>query len=130
MARSKLGLTAKERAFCEEYVKTYNAGQAYMAIYDCKLNTALSDGYKMLKRPAIIEYIKELQQALVERYADAASIILNELMNDITFRDADNNHSPTWLKSVDLVQKQLGLQKLKADIQQEHVIINVNIDET
>lgn len=130
MARSKLGLTAKERAFCEEYVKTYNAGQAYMAVYDCKLNTALSDGYKMLKRPAIINYIKELQQALVDRYADAASIILNQLMEDITFRDADNNHSPTWLKSVDLVQKQLGLQKLKADIQQEHVIINVNIDET
>lgn len=130
MARSKLGLTAKERAFCDEYVKTYNAGQAYMAVYDCKLNTALSDGYKMLKRPAIIEYIKELQKALVERYADAASIILNELMQDITFRDADNNHSPTWLKSVDLVQKQLGLQKLKADIQAEHTIINVNIDET
>ena len=130
MARSKLGLTAKERAFCYEYVKTYNAGQAYMAVYDCKKNTALSDGYKMLKRPAIIEYIKELQQALVERYADAASIILNELMEDITFRDADNNHSPTWLKSVDLVQKQLGLQKLKADIQAEHTIINVNIDET
>lgn len=130
MARSKLGLTAKERAFCEEYVKTYNAGQAYMAIYDCKLNTALSDGYKMLKRPAIIEYIKELQQELTNRYVDAAAIILNELMEDIVYRDADNNHSPTWLKSVDLVQKQLGLQKLKADIQAEHTIINVNIDET
>ena len=130
MARSKLGLTAKERAFCDEYVKTYNAGQAYMAVYDCKLNTALSDGYKMLKRPAIINYIKELQQALTERYVDAAAIILNELMEDIVYRDADNNHSPTWLKSVDLVQKQLGLQKLKADIQQEHTIINVNIDET
>ena len=129
MARSKLGLTAKERAFCNEYVKTYNAGQAYMAVYDCKKNTALSDGYKMLKRPAIIEYIKELQQALVERYADAASIILNELMEDIVYRDADNNHSPTWLKSVDLVQKQLGLQKLKADIQAQDTVINVHIQE-
>ena len=129
MARSKLGLTAKERAFCVEYVKTYNAGQAYMAVYDCKKNTALSDGYKMLKRPAIIEYIKKLQQALVERYADAASIILNELMEDITFRDADNNHSPTWLKSVDLVQKQLGLQKLKADVSAEQTVINVRIEE-
>ena len=129
MARSKLGLTAKERAFCEQYVKTYNAGQAYMAVYDCKKNTALSDSYKILKRPAIIEYIKELQQALVERYADAASIILNELMEDITFRDADGNHSQTWLKSVDLVQKQLGLQKLKADVQSENTIINVRIEE-
>ena len=130
MAKSKLGLTAKERAFCESYVKTYNAGQAYMEIYDCKKNTALSDGYKMLKRPAIINYIKELQQALTERYVDAASIILNELMEDIVYRDADNNHSPTWLKSVDLAQKQLGLQKLKTDIQAEHTIINVNVDET
>ena len=129
MARSKLGLTAKERAFCEQYVKTYNAGQAYMAVYDCKKNTALSDSYKILKRPAIIEYIKELQQALVERYADAASIILNELMEDITFRDADGNHSQTWLRSADLAQKQLGLQKLKADIQAQNTVINVHIEE-
>ena len=129
MAKSKLGLTAKERAFCDEYVKTYNAGQAYMAVYDCKLNTALSDGYKMLKRPAIIEYIKELQKALVERYVDASAIILEELMADIVYKDESGRHSPTWLKSVDLAQKQLGLQKLKADIQAENTVINVNIQE-
>lgn len=129
MARSKLGLTAKERAFCEEYVKTYNAGQAYMKVYDCKLNTALSDGYKILKRPEIIEYIKKLQEALVERYADASAIILEQLMDDIIYRDADGRHSPTWQKSVDLAQKQLGLQKLKADIQAENTVINVRIEE-
>ena len=122
-------LTAKERAFCEEYVKSYNAYQAYLDVYGCKPDTAKSAGWKLLYRPAIIEYIKELQQALVDRYADAASIILNELMQDITFRDADNNHSPTWLKSVDLVQKQLGLQKLKADIQAQNTVINVHIEE-
>ena len=129
MAKSKLGLTAKERAFCYEYVKTYNAGQAYMAVYDCKKNTALSDGYKMLKRPAIINYIKELQQALTERYVDAAAIILNELMEDIVYRDEAGNHSSTWLRSADLAQKQLGLQKLKADVQSENTIINVRIEE-
>lgn len=129
MARSKLGLTAKERAFCDEYVKTYNAGQAYMAVYDCKKNTALSDGYKMLKRPAIINYIKELQQALVERYVDASAIILEQLMEDIVYRDENGSHSPTWLKSVDLAQKQLGLQKLKADIQADQTVINVHIQE-
>ena len=129
MARSKLGLTAKERAFCESYVKTYNAGQAYMEVYDCKKNTALSDGYKMLKRPAIIEYIKELQKALVERYVDASAIILEQLMDDIIYRDENGEHSPTWLKSADLAQKQLGLQKLKADVQSENTIINVHIEE-
>ena len=129
MARRSSELTAKERAFCDEYVKTYNASQAYLSAFDCKLDTANSAGWRLLKRPAIINYIKELQQALVERYADAASIILNELMEDITFRDADNNHSPTWLKSVDLVQKQLGLQKLKADISAEQTVINVHIED-
>ena len=123
-------LTAKDRAFCEEYVKSYNAYQAYLGVYGCKPDTAKSAGWKFLYRPAIVEYIKKLQQALVERYADASAIILEQLMQDIIYRDENGEHSPTWLKSVDLAQKQLGLQKLKADIQQEHVIINVNVDET
>ena len=122
-------LTAKERAFCEQYVKSYNAYQAYLDVYGCKPDTAKSAGWKLLYRPAIIEYIKKLQQALVERYADASAIILEELMQDIIYRDEAGNHSPTWLKSADLAQKQLGLQKLKADIQQEHTIININVEE-
>ena len=122
-------LTAKERAFCEEYVKSYNAYQAYLSVYKCKTDTAKSAGWKLLYRPAIIEYIKELQQALVERYADASAIILEELMQDIIYRDENGNHSPTWLKSADLAQKKLGLQKLKADVQSENTIINVRIEE-
>ena len=122
-------LTAKERAFCEEYVKSYNAYQAYLEVYKCKPDTAKSAGWKLLYRPAIVEYIKELQQALVERYADASAIILEQLMQDIIYRDENGCHSPTWLKSVDLAQKQLGLQKLKADVQSENTIINVRIEE-
>ena len=122
-------LTAKERAFCEEYVKTYNAYQAYLGVYNCKPDTAKSAGWKLLYRPAIIEYIKKLQQALVERYADASAIILEQLIEDIVYRDESGNHSPTWLKSADLAQKQLGLQKLKADIQAEQTVINVHIQE-
>lgn len=122
-------LTAKERAFCEEYVKSYNAYQAYLEVYNCKPDTAKSAGWKLLYRPAIVEYIKELQQALVERYADASAIILEQLMEDIIYRDENGRHSPTWLKSADLAQKQLGLQKLKADIQAENTVINVHIQE-
>lgn len=122
-------LTAKERAFCESYVKSYNAYQAYLEVYKCKPDTAKSAGWKLLYRPAIVEYIKELQQALVERYADASAIILEQLMEDIIYRDESGNHSPTWQKSVDLAQKQLGLQKLKADIQAENTVINVHIQE-
>ena len=129
MARRSSELTAKERAFCDEYVKTYNASYAYLRAYGCKPDTANAAGWKMLKRPAIVEYIKELQKALVERYADASAIILEQLMEDIIYRDENGNHSQTWLKSVDLAQKQLGLQKLKADIQAENTVINVHIEE-
>ena len=129
MARRSSELTAKERAFCDEYVKTYNASYAYLSAYGCKPDTANAAGWKLLSRPAIVEYIKKLQQALVDRYADAASIILEELMNDIVYKDENGCHSPTWLKSVDLAQKQLGLQKLKADIQAENTVINVRIEE-
>ena len=122
-------LTAKERAFCESYVKSYNAYQSYLDVYGCKPDTAKSAGWKLLYRPAIVEYIKKLQQALVERYADASAIILEQLMEDIIYRDENGNHSPTWLKSADLAQKQLGLQKLKADVQSENTIINVRIEE-
>ena len=122
-------LTAKERAFCEQYVKSYNAYQAYLDVYGCKPDTAKSAGWKLLYRPAIVEYIKELQKALVERYADASAIILEQLMDDIVYRDENGCHSPTWLKSADLAQKQLGLQKLKADIQAEQTVINVRIEE-
>ena len=122
-------LTAKERAFCEQYVKSYNAYQAYLEVYKCKPDTAKSAGWKLLYRPAIIEYIKELQKELVERYADASAIILEQLMDDIVYRDENGCHSPTWLKSADLAQKQLGLQKLKADVQSENTIINVRIEE-
>ena len=122
-------LTAKERAFCEEYVKSYNAYQSYLDVYGCKPDTAKSAGWKLLYRPAIIEYIKELQQALTERYVDASAIILEQLMQDIIYRDENGEHSSTWLRSVDLAQKQLGLQKLKADIQAENTVINVHIQE-
>ena len=128
MAR-KGELTAKERAFCEEYVKTYNAYQSYMKAYDCKQETAVGIACRLLKRPAVVNYIKELQQELNNRYVDAAAIILNELMQDIIYRDENGNHSSTWLKSADLAQKQLGLQKLKADVQSENTIINVRIEE-
>ena len=129
MARRSSELTAKEIAFCEEYVKTYNASYAYLSAYGCKPDTANAAGWKLLSRPAIVEYIKKLQQALVERYADASAIILEELMNDIVYKDENGCHSSTWLRSVDLAQKQLGLQKLKADIQAENTVINVRIEE-
>jgi phage terminase small subunit len=43
-------LTAKQRKFCEEYAKTYNATQSYLAAYpNAGYETAKSTASKLLR---------------------------------------------------------------------------------
>jgi len=48
------------------------------------------------------------------------------LLEDINYTDEDGKHSATWTKSVDLLQKQLGLQNQKIDVSAEKgITINI-----
>ena len=59
----KNGLTKKEKAFCEAYVfDSESATGAYMKAYDCAYKTANTQGWKVLRKPLIQEYINKLQQ--------------------------------------------------------------------
>ena len=49
-------------------------------------------------------------------------------MDDIVFRDEKGHRSPTWQKSVDLLQKQLGLQSSKVDLK-NNMTIKVDLDD-
>lgn len=43
-------ITPKEKAFCEAYVETYNAVDAYLAAYDTNnISTAKANSYQVLK---------------------------------------------------------------------------------
>lgn len=55
------GLTAKQRRFVEEYLKTFNATSAYKKAYKCQYNTAMSNGYRMLRNAEISEAIKKIK---------------------------------------------------------------------
>lgn len=124
-----MALTKKQRSFCEEYaLNGFNAIQAYLTAFGCGERTAKTEGYQLLKKPEVIEYVKELQAERVRRWGDCASVIVQELMDDIAFRDEKGKRSSTWQKSVDLLQKQLGLQSTKLDVK-SNMQIKVDLDD-
>lgn len=60
------GLTAKQRRFVEEYLKTFNATSAYKKAYKCQYNTAMVEGSKNLRKPKISEAIKKIKNERLE----------------------------------------------------------------
>lgn len=122
-------LTDKQQAFCEEYVRNgYNGTRAYLKAFpDCtNPDTAGKQASCLNKKPEVIEYIKKLQAENVRRFGDMSEAILRELALDAFGIDETGKKSPTWQKSVDLLQKQLGLQNLKMDVKAKQTI-TINI---
>lgn len=121
-------MTEKQKVFCEEYVRTYSAINAYRKAYPDAKEITIKTHYKdLLKKEDCIAYIKELQEAAVKAFGNAGDLIAKELLEDITYRDEDGKHNPGWQKSVDLLSKNLGLQK--QDISVKQTTITVDIDE-
>lgn len=109
-------LTEKQQKFCELYVTNYNAAKSYAEAFqrdnDC---TSRTNASRLLKEEKIQNYIKRLQDERVKRWGDISKILLDELMEDVCYRDEDEKHNGSWQKSVDLLQKQLGLTTQKID---------------
>lgn len=121
-------LNAKQRAFCEEYVRNgYNATQAYLAVYECDKDTAPAGGCRLLKKPHIKEYVRELQKEIFEAAAINGERIALKLA-EIAFAGKDDEYygANSQLKALDLLQKQLGIQtqKVEADVKTD-IVINI-----
>lgn len=126
-------MTAKEKAFAEEYVVNgYNATQAYLKAYNTdNYTTANSEGHKVLKKAHVKEYVQELQKAQFEAACITAERIGIKLAEIAFCGKGDQDYNATaQLKALDLLQKQLGIQKTKqeidANVNQE---INIIIEE-
>ena len=131
LARRNNGeLTKKEKAFCEEYVRNNgNATQAYIVAYDAGYDTAHTNGYRVLKRPGVKEYITALQkEAFAAACINAERVAMK--LAEIAFAEKDDEAygATSQLKALDLLQKQLGVQsqKIEANVSTD---INITIDE-
>lgn len=76
-------LTENERLFCEVYMRNKNATQAYLKVYGCAYNTAMTNSSNMLRKTKIkayLNYLRECQRDainlqpidIVERYMHIA----------------------------------------------------------
>lgn len=125
-----MALTKKEKAFCEEYVANgYNSSQAYCKVYECSIEDARKRYCKTFRKPEVKEYIAALQKEAFAAAAISGERVALKLA-DIAFADKKDDIYivSAQLKALDLLQKQLGLQKqhIEADI---HTDIIINIDD-
>ena len=121
-----LALTKKEQAFCEEYVANgCNASRAYQVAYACVIEDARKRYCKVFRKPEVKAYIKELQKEAFEQACINAERVALKL-GEIAFSGKGDEYynAQAQLKALDLLQKQLGLQKqhIEADVKTDIII--------
>ena len=79
-------LTDKQRLFCIYYVRCFNATKAYQKAYECSYETAMANGYKILRNTQIKSEIHNLKQTRLNREFLSEEDIFQMYM-DIAFAD-------------------------------------------
>lgn len=109
-------LTDKQRLFCLNYIKCFNATKAYQKAYDCSYETAMTEGCKALRNPKIADQIAGLKQGkfnqsflqtedIVQRYVDIAFADITDYADfgtrEVTFSDNEGREATTDMSYVD-----------------------------
>ena len=82
-------LTDKQKAFVIEYVRLFNATQAYINVYDVDYATAMVNGSRMLRNAKVQSLIQELREARLHDLRANRQDILTDLMKQ-SFSDIGN----------------------------------------
>lgn len=73
-------LTDKQKAFVIEYVRTFNATQAYMNVYGVEYDTARSKGSRLVTNGNIQAEIKRVRSARLQEIGADKNDVLSDLM--------------------------------------------------
>ena len=129
---SKKKLTEKQKLFCKNYLKEYNATKsAISAGYSKK--TAYSIGNELLKKPEIAEYLQKQTEKRAEKVDLSVEMILSDLielknrcMQKTEVLDREGNPTGEWKfdataanKSLELLGKHLAMwtEKIEAKVE-------------
>lgn len=99
-------LTDKQRLFCIYYIKYFNATKAYKKAYGCSYETAMVNGFNLLRNTKIESEIEKLKQHklnqvmlseedIFQRYMDIA---FSDIGDYLTFKKVRKNR---WIKNED-----------------------------
>ena len=104
-----MALTPKRKRFCELYVACLNAKQAAIDTGYSK-TAARVTGLRILKDPAVKEYIVKLQAAVTERNNVTVDEVIEKLRD--TYADAKKaNQNGPAVRAVELLGKTVGMFK-------------------
>lgn len=124
--KNEWGLTDQQTRMVQEYISNgYNATAAYVVAYNCTLECANKNAYKILQKPEAQMYMQALQKDRIKAQGITAERVLEELASIAFAEKGDEHYNATAkLKAIDLLQKQMGLQKqqIKAEIEQNQEI--------
>lgn len=118
-------LNAKQKKFCEEYIKDFNATRAYMEAYDTDdVKGAGASSSRLLKNPLIRTHIQELIKECVSNDL-TPNRILFELMELAFSHDGSVPHN-IRLQALQHLSKLMGMEVTKVQMEQ---VIFVGEDE-
>lgn len=103
-------LTPPQKKFCDEFLKSLNATQAYKQAYpNCKTDQVASQsGSRLLRNEKVKAYIEKRQQEQEEKAIITQEMILKELKEIIKCKDEATCNR---LKAMELAGKHLGMFK-------------------
>ena len=133
------GMTSKQISFCKEYLKTGNATEAYMAVYNTKAskNSISGQASKLLANPKIQSYIRDKQHMAYEqaRAEDRDVMGVVDVLEWLTSVIKSNSRSIKMadrLKAADMILRASGayIQKIEADVSSTNdIVINITKEE-
>jgi phage terminase small subunit len=105
------GLTPRQKRFCEEYIKTYNATKAALEAGFSK-NRPYELAYQQLQKPHVLKYIERLE----EERANCADIDEVELIKDLKkIKNDPYEKTNDRLKAMELLGRYKGMDKMRVD---------------
>ena len=120
-------LTAKQKLFCENYVSNgYKLQKAYMDAFGASPEVANANQWKLMKKDAIKNYIREVQHERFEALHITADSIVAQLRDIALSEDASYMER---MKALELIQKQMGLQTQKVEADIKTTTINIDLED-
>lgn len=125
MERAGENMTEKQKLFCDYYLQSMNAVDAYQRAYKCSYENAVAHAYELMKRDEIKEYIQErINEVKKENIATIEDIM--KFLSDVLFNKESKATLKDRLKAAELLGKRYAMFTEKVEMQAD-VELNVNI---
>ena len=131
-------LTTKQKLFCNYYIAEarFNGAKAYKLAYknndkEPSEETAKVNASKLLKNEAVLSYIKELEQEMINNIRITKETLINQILEVMNYsmninKNGVMNSPQTALKCIIEIAKLLGYenQEQEAQLQETTILID------